>query len=417
MPLKEGHSEAVIQENIEKLIAEGYDPKQAAAIAYSEANDAEVSESAREYDINGWPEVRDNPLTKVGVFEYLGSQISPDLEPDRIYKVYRPEEELNNEETIKSFRLRPFIDEHVMLGEGGMEAEKKGIAGVIGENVYFKDGYLRGNLKIFSKKLQNLIDKGKKELSIGYRCLYDIVKGVYNGEHYDAIQRNIRGNHVALVAEGRAGKDVHVLDGKLTFTFDSKEIIMAEEMVRKQSTEDAELSLEKLAEMIRKLSDRMDAMTKDEDIKEKKEDKDDDDDNKEVNVSVDEYEDEDEDESELEKKLEKNVEEEVKAINAMDAQIRKLTKEVARLREAGSDTAARDALARKLSQHIGTFDHAGKTLAEVASYGVKKLGLACTPGQEYSAVNGYLAGRTASKAVEAMDSVKSSSAIDAYLNR
>ena len=411
MPLKEGRSEKVIQENIEKLINEGYDPKQASAIAHSEANDGG---SSREYDINGWPEVRDNPLTKVGVFEYLGSQISPDLEPDRIYKVYRPEEELNNEDTINSFRLRPFIDEHVMLGEGGVEAEEKGVAGVIGENVYFKDGYLRGNLKIFSKKLQNLIDKGKKELSIGYRCLYDIVKGVYNGEHYDAVQRNIRGNHVALVAEGRAGKDVHVLDGKLTFTFDSKEIIMAEEMAKKQSTADAELSLENLAEMIRKLSDRMDAMTKDEDIEEKKEDKDDDD-NKEVNVSVDEY--EDEDESELEKKLEKNVEEEVKAINAMDAQIRKLTKEVTRLREAGSDTAARDALASKLSQHVGTFDHAGKTLAEVASYGVKKLGLACAPGQEYSAVNGYLAGRTASRAVEAMDSVKSSSAIDAYLNR
>lgn len=37
MPLKPGSSRATIQENIRKLIAEGYTPQQAAAIAYAEA--------------------------------------------------------------------------------------------------------------------------------------------------------------------------------------------------------------------------------------------------------------------------------------------------------------------------------------------------------------------------------------------
>jgi hypothetical protein len=37
MPLKPGSSRAIIQENIRKLIAEGYTPQQAAAIAYAEA--------------------------------------------------------------------------------------------------------------------------------------------------------------------------------------------------------------------------------------------------------------------------------------------------------------------------------------------------------------------------------------------
>jgi hypothetical protein len=37
MPLKPGSSPATIQENIRKLIAEGYTPQQAAAIAYAEA--------------------------------------------------------------------------------------------------------------------------------------------------------------------------------------------------------------------------------------------------------------------------------------------------------------------------------------------------------------------------------------------
>jgi hypothetical protein len=37
MPLKKGKSKEDVQKNIEKLIEEGYDPKQAAAIAYERA--------------------------------------------------------------------------------------------------------------------------------------------------------------------------------------------------------------------------------------------------------------------------------------------------------------------------------------------------------------------------------------------
>ena len=40
MPLKRGSSKKTIQTNIETLISEGYDPKQAAAIAYDKAGKA-----------------------------------------------------------------------------------------------------------------------------------------------------------------------------------------------------------------------------------------------------------------------------------------------------------------------------------------------------------------------------------------
>jgi len=40
MPLKRGSSRQTIQTNIETLISEGYDPKQAAAIAYDKAGKA-----------------------------------------------------------------------------------------------------------------------------------------------------------------------------------------------------------------------------------------------------------------------------------------------------------------------------------------------------------------------------------------
>ncbi len=69
MPLKTGSSEEVISENIKELVKAGHSQKQSAAIAYKEAG-KDGSESSREYDCNGWAEVKDNPLSKVGVFPY-----------------------------------------------------------------------------------------------------------------------------------------------------------------------------------------------------------------------------------------------------------------------------------------------------------------------------------------------------------
>lgn len=136
-----------------------------------------MNETKRTYDLNGCLEVKDNPISKVGVFDYLGAEINaPD--PSRIYRVYRPEEELRSIDTINSFRLMPFIDEHEMLGKDATPAEKKGIQGVIGENIWFDYPYLRGNIKILSNSALSNISSGKIDLSPGYRCRYDFTLAI-----------------------------------------------------------------------------------------------------------------------------------------------------------------------------------------------------------------------------------------------
>jgi len=184
-----------------------------------------MDKSARVEDFNGWFEVKGNPLSKVGIFPYSGAQIgAPD--PDKIYKVYRPEEELADPDAINSFKLVPFVDEHHMLGPeemGYTPAEKKGVAGVIGEDVYFEAPFLRGNIKVFSQGLAQKIKNGKIELSCGYRCKYDFTPGTWQGQSYDAVQRGLRGNHLALVDEGRMGSEVAVLDHGMVLTVDAME--------------------------------------------------------------------------------------------------------------------------------------------------------------------------------------------------
>lgn len=184
--------------------------------------------SVRTKDINGFMQVTGNPISKIGVYPYLGSEIPDhDLSPNEVFNVYRPAEELEKEETLASFRLMPFIDNHEILGDNATAPERKGIQGYIGEQVYFDTPYLRGNIMIPSRAAQSAIEAGKIELSPAYRCKYEKSAGVFNGESYQFIQRDIRANHLALVDEGRTGPDVAVLDHR-TITLDTKRLTIME---------------------------------------------------------------------------------------------------------------------------------------------------------------------------------------------
>lgn len=451
MPLKSGKSQATLSKNIATEINAGKKPKQAAAIAYSkrrESNDDEDNEtgetfkiyddkpeSMREHDINGFIGIKGNPISKVGVFPYSGAQIDPEgemgLEPNKIYQIYRPEDELSHPETAESFKLLPFTDEHAMLGaeeDGMMPAEKKGVHGVIGEDVYYDDGYLKGNLKIFSGKLSKLIDGGKVELSIGYRCLYDMTTGVYNGQKYDGVQRSIRGNHLALVDEGRSGHDVAVLDArKFKFTFDGRELRMAEENVTKEmekkEIQDESMSLEQLAEKVMELEAKLASMMKSEDSEEEGK--------KEISEKAAHEGDGKDAEGEYKKFLNKadiedesQVREEEELSQDEKGDTEKKDGDMSKPKDkAGMDTkrflleiSQRDKLAQSLSNHIGTFDHSQKTTQEVALYGIKKLGLSCVKGHEISMLNGFLAAaKNVKQPVAVADAALKSDCIDDYL--
>ena len=330
----------------------------------------------RDYDTNGWFEIKDNPLSVVGVYPYMGRSISADCIQDRLYGVYRPESELSSQDCIDSFKLIPWIDDHVMLGNedaGLTPSEQKGVQGVIGQDVYFDGTTLKGNIKVFSEAMANLIANGKKELSCGYRCRYEYAPGTFNGEHYDYVQREIRGNHLALVENGRMGPDVAVLD-HLTFTIDSQEFTQ-------MMTKDTES----------KKDDKIEEEEKDETVYDSEEEKAD----EEVEKAVkDEDEDEDKDD---EKK------------SGMDVA------EVARLVQ--KNIAKTSKLYDTLSAHVGAFDHSEMDLDKMAKYGCKKLGLEVGKESRVPFLEAYLLGKGAAAPVGAMDTsaTKSGNFVQRYL--
>ena len=398
--------------------------------------------TSRNYDENGWYSVKDNPISRVGVFPYLGRNIDPSLEPEKIYNVYRPADELSNPDTINSFKLIPWVDDHPsnLLGSqesGRTPAETKGIEGVIGEDVWFDTatGMLKANVKVFSESLAELIASGKKEVSAGYQCRYEISDGTFEGLHYDAIQKDIRGNHLALVREGRMGPDVAVLD-HLRFTFDARDIQMAD---TEEKSGEQEMSLDDVAAWMKenapkwkKMQDMMEkhmggkgedmaempetepktqavtARDKDETPKEKAQDEEEAEKEKKGNDESEEKkeaEKEAKDGQEEEKKEAKDEEEKEKKKEASDAKQRRaldtaitrvnaLESQLESIKKNGvkslmQEISRRSELANKISSFTGAFDHSEMTVSEVASYGVRKLGLKAPAGQEMVALDAY----------------------------
>jgi len=357
--------------------------------------------TAQAVDLNGYIEIKGNPISKVGVFPYLGREIgAPD--PDAVYYVYRPEEELASPEAIESFKLMPLVDEHSMLGsedEGLTPAERKGVQGVIGEDVYFDPPYLRGNIKLYSEAAKGLVKSGaKRELSPGYRCIYDFTPGVFDGQKYDAIQRTIRANHLALVEEGRTGPDVAVLD-HMRFALDSnqvKEAVMADENM---SGGEASAKIKELLDQLKPLiaeQESVRGMMEEMGIKLGKADESEGERVEEVEKAMGDEEvtaEVVEDEEVVEVKTEDKCD----AMDALRKQVADLTKRLAQVQDSGAliaSIADRDALANKVSDFVGTFDHAHMTASQVAEYGVKKLGIPCSKGQERVALAAWMHGRT-----------------------
>ena len=121
---------------------------------------------------------------------------------------YRPPEEAFNDDSLKSIRGKPVTVLHHGMVNADNISNAKAVGTVLSDAR--KDGSnIRADIVIYN------LNTDDRELSCGYITELDETPGVTpDGEHYDAVQRNIRYNHLAIVPRGRAGVARLNMDGE-----------------------------------------------------------------------------------------------------------------------------------------------------------------------------------------------------------
>ena len=173
----------------------------------------DIAKSARHKDENGYMHVERSNITKEQIAPYYGDEIAGyeglGLNPGKVYYMYRPAAEL--EKAADTFNGLPLLFEHHDINAANIPKDK--VIGSLGTDAANDAPYLHNSLIVTDAEAIAAIESGDyKELSSAYQYETEMTPGMFNGEHYDGIMRNIRGNHVAIVREGRAGPDVAVAD-------------------------------------------------------------------------------------------------------------------------------------------------------------------------------------------------------------
>lgn len=179
----------------------------------------DAAPSQRETDENGFLHVGASHITKAAVNPYYGREVpgwqEAGLDPEAVYYGLRDPEEL--QASLETWAGLPLhIEHHIDSAE---EPQKLTRVGAVGTGAVWNPPYVDAPLTVWDRAAIDAIEDGSfRELSCAYRYDPDFTPGSYEGIPYDFIMRNIRGNHVALVEEGRAGPDVVVADSHPTST-------------------------------------------------------------------------------------------------------------------------------------------------------------------------------------------------------
>jgi hypothetical protein len=199
---------------------------------------------------------------RAGIQLYTGDELGkPNM---AIVRVYRPADEVFAKDSLQSFSHAPITINHPTeqvtadnwkaLSVGEVSTAAKKVGDWVELPLIFKDASAIA-----------LIESGKRELSAGYVADFDFTAGVTpSGEPYDAVQRSIRINHLALVDKARAGSQARVGDSVNTWgaaplppTTDKETITMSDALrtvvvdgLSVQTTDQGAQAIEKLQKAV-----------------------------------------------------------------------------------------------------------------------------------------------------------------------
>jgi hypothetical protein len=125
---------------------------------------------------------------------------------------YRPEKEVSSQEALDSFREKCLTREHppVLLDASNTKDYAVGFSSA---DVSYSDGFVESTLTVTDKEtIEDIMRGDVREVSCGYKVEYVDEPGTTpEGQHYDGYQKNIRGNHIAIVKRARGGPQVRLM--------------------------------------------------------------------------------------------------------------------------------------------------------------------------------------------------------------
>lgn len=200
------------------IVAGGWCKKFSAAAANIAATDSAPAlaldrDSVREKDKDGRLKVKVANLSKATVNPYLGEEIPGweelGLDPKKIYQMLRDPQEL--ERAASTFNGVQLLKKHNPVN--AEDHQPYDVVGTTGTEARYEHPFLRNSLHVWSQDaIDDIENEEKRELSCGYHYRPEMTPGNFDGMPYDGVMRDIVGNHVALVKDGRAGPDVVVGD-------------------------------------------------------------------------------------------------------------------------------------------------------------------------------------------------------------
>jgi len=148
------------------------------------------------------------PIARTGYQTYLESELVEDGDPTERVNVYRSPDEVFSPATLASFEGKPVCNGHpcVDVTPDNYKVYSKGHVQHVRIGKGDDADKILADLYITDKDLIDEIQNGKREVSAGY---YAEDKEDSTGR---ICQTKIRGNHVAVVDEGRAGRSVCIRD-------------------------------------------------------------------------------------------------------------------------------------------------------------------------------------------------------------
>jgi uncharacterized protein len=142
-------------------------------------------------------------LTRVGVLEYRRAD-------GQVVRELRPRDEVFRAQSLATLSAAPVTDLHPTRMVSPDNVRELSV-GHVSDHVKADGNLVSAHVTIQEAKAIAAVERGeRRELSCGYACRIDETPGVYEGESYDQVQRDITYNHVAIGPRnwGRAGRDV-----------------------------------------------------------------------------------------------------------------------------------------------------------------------------------------------------------------